>query len=157
MVRPATDPTIRFFKHVDKTSSSIGCWLWTGFIRPNGYAAFRLGGRDGKHEGVHRYSYQLYKGLIPHGFHIDHLCSVRHCVNPDHLEAVTPKENNQRSNSPSSNNGRKTHCPQGHPYKGEHLYIAKDGRRYCMTCIQHRKKQRREALKILGVSWKLRG
>jgi hypothetical protein len=68
------------------------CWLWTGNV-DTVYGRFWL---DGRKVLAHRYSYELAKGLIPDGLHIDHLCRVQLCVNPAHLEAVTQLENNRR-------------------------------------------------------------
>lgn len=70
-----------------------GCWLWTGTIERTGYGRFWLGGRQ---EIAHRASYALLIGPIPEGLTIDHLCRVRACVNPDHLEPVTLAENIRR-------------------------------------------------------------
>lgn len=70
-----------------------GCWLWTGTINGAGYGTFRV---DGETVGAHRYVYETERGPIPEGLHLDHLCSVRNCVNPSHLEPVTPSENIQR-------------------------------------------------------------
>lgn len=61
-----------------------GCWYWTGHLNPDGY-------------GPHRRAYRLHVGPIPAGYHLDHLCGVRHCVNPAHLEPVTPRVNSQRA------------------------------------------------------------
>ena len=58
---------------------------------------FRVGGKRGKMVLAHRWAYQQFVGPIPPGLHIDHLCSIRHCMYPPHLEAVTPRENTLRS------------------------------------------------------------
>jgi hypothetical protein len=84
----------RFLSRVNKTDS---CWLWTAHVHPvTGYVQFRIGGRGGKMVLAHRWSYEHYVGAIPAGLQIDHLCRVRHCVNPEHLEPVTPSENTLR-------------------------------------------------------------
>ena len=93
----------------------------------------------------HRYAYELVIGPIPKGLTLDHLCRVRGCVNPGHLEPVTQRENTLRGTSPVAANPGKTHCPSGHPYKKPHLYINKRGGRQCLTCITRRKKARRAA------------
>ena len=77
----------RFLKKINKTNS---CWLWTGRLYKEGYGEF---GWNNGHGRAHRFSYTYYKGKIPNGLVIDHLCRVRSCVNPDHLEAVTIREN----------------------------------------------------------------
>lgn len=90
--------------------SETGCWLWTGYVSERGYG--RIGAR-GKTVSAHRWTYNLFKGEIPEGLDLDHLCRVRHCVNPDHLEAVTRSENTIRGAHP---NRMKTHCLRGHPF-----------------------------------------
>lgn len=106
-----------------------GCWVWTACILHNGYGQFRVGP---KHKQAHRVSYTALVGEIPEGLQLDHLCRVRECVNPSHLEPVTGKENCNRGLDHSAN---KTQCPKGHPYSGENLYI-KPGRlnRICRIC-----------------------
>ena len=92
------DHAARFFSYVDKDGPG-GCWLWTGLLYPHGYAQFTVAGRN---VSGHRWSYEHHFGPIPEGLSIDHVhargCRHRHCVNPDHLEAVTQAENNRRRN-----------------------------------------------------------
>lgn len=120
----------RFLAKVEKTET---CWLWTAWIERNGYGRFWL---DGNQHGAHRVAYELFVGPIPKGLQIDHLCRIRHCVNPDHLEPVTAAENFRRSTGPDKRRewGRQnTHCAEGHPYTEENTY--RDGRgRSCLTC-----------------------
>lgn len=108
----------RFWAKVEK---SDGCWLWTGAKTTTGYGSVWLDGRSVK---AHRVAYELLVGRIPDGLTIDHLCRVRLCVNPAHLEPVTNRENTLRSpQSEASVNARKTHCPKGHPYEGRNLRV----------------------------------
>jgi len=81
----------RFWESVTKTS---GCWIWTRPGTNNGYGVLIF---EGKRQGAHRVAYQLLVGPIPNGFTVDHLCRVKRCVNPDHLEAVTRQENSSRN------------------------------------------------------------
>src|SRR3990167_10748674 len=127
-------PQDRFFTFVKKTP---GCWLWTGALKENGYGAFGVNYRSGY---AHRFSYENFRGPIPHGLTIDHLCRVRNCVNPSHLEAVTIGVNTLRGNSVSAKCARKTHCPNGHPYDGVNTYRCRR-RRQCRICrIEYGKK-----------------
>lgn len=115
-----------------------GCWLWKKACNQKGYGAFYFLGMRGK---AHRYSFLKYKGMIPEGLVIDHLCNVRSCVNPDHLRAVTNKENILRGTSPSARNKRKTTCPRQHPLSGTNLVINIDGARVCKTCASNSYKE----------------
>lgn len=114
--------------------ASNGCWEWTGTRSRKGYGQIRW--IDNKYAPAHRLVYTLLVGPIPDGLQIDHLCRVRHCVNPAHLEAVTSAVNTARSPiAIAAVNSRKTHCPSGHPYSGENLYVRKsDGARICREC-----------------------
>lgn len=79
----------RFLHYVEKTET---CWLWLG-AKSRGYGHITINNRSVK---VHRYSYKLHVGPIPDGLTIDHLCRVKHCVNPEHFELVTALENVRR-------------------------------------------------------------
>ena len=117
----------KFFNHVVKTKT---CWLWVG-ANSNGYGKVNVG--DGKIRWAHRVSYEMEKGKIPFGKHIDHLCKNKICINPKHLEAVTQTENNRRSTGFGGLNFRKTHCPKKHKYTKENTYSYGTGRQ-CKIC-----------------------
>ena len=91
---------------------------------------------------AHRFSYEHFRELIPEGLQIDHLCRVRHCVNPVHMEAVTQQENIRRGKAGQRTgelNLAKTHCPYGHPYDEENTYvILSTGNRQCRICRRER-------------------
>lgn len=116
------------------------CWLWTAAVNANGYGIMFT-----REESTlaHRISFALSGRIVPAGTQLDHLCRVRHCVNPKHLEAVTPRVNTHRGYT----NATKTHCPQGHPYSGDNLYLSPRGNRQCRECVrrsQMRYKKRKE-------------
>lgn len=105
---------------------SNGCWLWQGWTR-RGYGATSDSGRK---VSAHRASYEFFVGPIPEGLHLDHLCRVTQCVNPAHLEPVTPAENVRRS---PFYTGARTACPYGHPYDAENTIVRPAGR-WCRRC-----------------------
>lgn len=102
-----------------------GCWLWLGRVNGTGY-------------GPHRRYYIAVHGSIPEGHDLDHLCRVRACVNPEHLEPVTRQVNTQRGLRGSL----VTHCPKGHEYTPENTRLH-HGRRECRECTRERDKNRR--------------
>jgi len=115
---------------------TTGCWLWTAGLMLRGYARFSWDGRTGL---AHRYAYEHYVAPIPADMEIDHICRNRFCVNPDHLDVVTARENTRRGRSPASVNAAKTHCKNGHEFTPENTYIVNDSRkarpaRVCRTC-----------------------
>lgn len=113
-----------------------GCWLWLGHIHSAGYGliSIRLAPNTYKALYAHRFSYERFVGQIPEDLQIDHLCRVRCCVNPAHLEPVTVRENLLRGFGASGVNARKTHCVRGHPLEGSNLVTTKVGGRKCRTC-----------------------
>lgn len=110
-----------------------GCWIWTRHITTTGYGYLHNSAVNSNE--THRISYILRHGSVPDGLVLDHLCRVRCCCNPDHLEAVTFAENIYRGNSRAAQNRRKTHCHRGHPFSGENLMIAPSGSRQCRECL----------------------
>ena len=129
---------------VNKTES---CWLWTGPKQNGGYGIFSL--NTGRYQStnmlVHRVSWELSNGKIPEGLCIDHLCRVRHCVNPSHMEIVSLKVNVLRGIGLSAENSKKTECKNGHLFSPENTYLAngKYGiQRQCRKCKVICKKER---------------
>ncbi len=111
-----------------------GCWEWTACITSTGYGRIWDGRRA---DWAHRVVYVAIRGRIPTGLVLDHLCRVRHCVNPDHLEPVTDAENTSRGDCPDVTRERhraKRWCKRGHPLFGNNLYRNPNGRRVCRTC-----------------------
>lgn len=138
----------RFWLKVDKNGPipesrpELGpCWIWIGSRQGKGYGTFRIGSRtDGSRRSVlaHKFLFETIHGAVPTGLELDHLCRVRACVNPDHLEAVGHNVNVQRGDSPAQLRAwqaAKTHCPHGHPYSGTNLYFAPGtAHRQCRAC-----------------------
>lgn len=115
-----------------KTVEDRGCWLYVGARKPSGYAAI---GNGGSVRNGHRLVYELLVGPIPSGMELDHLCRVRECVNPAHLEPVTRNENGRRA--------RKTHCKRGHEKSEANIYTSKRGIRHCRPCAALYQRARR--------------
>lgn len=126
----------RFWSYVDKNGTN-GCWEWTSSLYPQGYGRFWLYPRNLR---AHRISYTITKGPIPQGLVLDHLCRNRKCVNPDHLEAVTNRQNTLRGISgikaaaPPAN--KEFFCVQGHERTPENTYRRSNGVQECRKCRQ---------------------
>lgn len=130
---------IRYSNPVDRIINKIepqgDCWIWKGIISYKGYGLINVNQQKRK---AHRYSYTHFINKIPDGMTIDHLCRVRACVNPDHLEVVTLVENIRRGlifRQP------KKQCNYGHPLIDNNLYINYRGHRSCLKCNRKRSRE----------------
>jgi hypothetical protein len=125
----------KYFRH-----PITGCWLWTAATSTAGYGRIRV---DRRGMQAHRVAYEMHVGPIPEGLQLDHLCRVRRCVNPAHLEPVTQRENIMRGNSVSAVHAAKTHCIHGHPFDGENTRLGPNGKRVCRACHRDNERQAR--------------
>lgn len=134
----------RFWAKVD-LSDPGGCWLWTASTR-NGYGQFWAGNRTAsghpRMDYAHRFAYEWLVGPIPPELELDHLCRVRLCVNPDHLEPVSHRENLLRGETQTAKRAAQTHCIHGHAFTEENTYVKRNGTRACRTCIRRWERER---------------
>jgi hypothetical protein len=146
----------RFWANVDKNGPiptykpELGpCWLWIGPTTTAPHGSYgELLSKVGRRRKLraHRFSYELAKGPMPKGLVTDHLCRVTLCVNPDHLEAVTDKENVLRGHRITAINANKTHCVRGHRYTQENTYLIATKtpglcHRKCKLCVRIAKRE----------------
>jgi hypothetical protein len=148
-------PPLKYLDDADRVRRNVvmsesGCWLWQQKIHKTGYGHVKLHRRTYL---AHRVSYQAFVGPIPEGLELDHLCRVRHCVNPEHLEPVTTRENLARSLNFIGVNIAKTRCAQGHPFNDENTRWLPTGGRECRICRREigRRWRVRQALRAAGV------
>ncbi len=138
----------RFWAKVDKNgpipshAPHLGpCWLWTSVISRESYGLFYFGPRRRQRQKLaHVMSYEMAVGPKPVGLILDHLCRVRACVRPTHLEAVTDRVNILRGVSVSARNARKERCLRGHEFEPQRT---NRGQRICKTCINMKERERR--------------
>jgi hypothetical protein len=119
--------------------SPAGCWLWTAAKKPTGYGVYST--RSPGHKktwNAHRYVYEYLIGPIPEGLSLDHLCRVRHCVNPQHLEPVSIRTNLLRGQGTTGAKSRQTHCIHGHIFDAANTSIRPNGTRTCKRCRNER-------------------
>jgi len=124
------------------------CWEWGGPFYNTGY------GRRGQ-VLAHRVAYQEEVGPISEGMECHHICGNRKCVNTDHIRLVTRKEHHAVDPAHQANARRagdqqlaKTHCPSGHPYSGDNLYIDAVGARVCRMCKRDWMRRKRATISL---------
>lgn len=133
------------------------CWLFIGRLNRDGYGIIKRGGRNGGNALAHVPMYDEVNEPLPDNWERDHLCRVRNCVRPTHLEGVPARINNLRSESPAAINARKTHCDSGHLLSDDNIYRATDGSRHCRICrAGWRREQTLRRNPDAGISMRLR-
>lgn len=122
------------------TVNPNGCWNWNGNKDKDGYGFFWVAEKK-QSVRAHRWAYEYYISKIEEGMTIDHLCRVKNCVRPEHLEVVTNQENTRRRDAD------KTHCLHGHVYNEENVSTNNQGSRYCKICRNRAVKKYTDKLK----------
>jgi len=113
------------------------CILWEGATNSRGYGRRRV---DGERRLVHRLAWEEANGPIPEGMFVCHSCDQRLCYNVEHLFLGTASDNSRDMiDKGRGRHSDKTHCPRGHEYAGENLYITRDGWRQCRACWRERR------------------
>jgi len=138
-----------FEKHAWGDPNS-GCWIWSLTLDKRGYGQISIGStKDGTARVVkpHRLAWELYRGPLQNGVNIDHrVCRNKWCVNPWHLALCTKLENAEQPDGMIGIKRAKTHCPHGHPYSGDNLYVTSQGFRQCIACARMRYIKKKEKL-----------
>jgi hypothetical protein len=135
----------RFWSKVDGPYGN-NCFIWIASNDgKSGYGRLTF---NGKSRSAHRVAWQDVNGEIPQHLELDHLCMITSCVNFEHLELVTKKENILRGFSPQSMNARKTHCDNGHEFTEENTYLRPEGGRKCHKCSRKAEAKYSEKRKV---------
>lgn len=119
------DMSDRLMTHI-VLNPATGCWHWTGYVRKAGYGIINIR-RNGKNypRHAHRVAYETFRGPVPEGMQVDHLCRRRDCINPSHMEVVTPGENTRRgivAEVQRQRHAKRTHCKNGHLLSADNVY-----------------------------------
>lgn len=148
MTIPVSEMVLQRISNKINFNTVNGCWIWMGAINDGGYGIKRHNHRNYR---AHAVLYELLVADIPIGLEIDHLCRNRACVNPDHLEPVTRRENQLRGIGISARYAKRTCCKHGHELVEDNIYRRKDspGARVCKRCnaVRHQELYRRRRLK----------
>jgi hypothetical protein len=133
------------------TVTETGCWEWGGYLDEKGYGRLVVKKRF---RTAHSVLWVLERGPVPEGLELDHLCRNRACVNPDHLEPVTHRENMLRGAGPIAENAAKTHCKYGHPFDEENTILRpnRPGTRECRACHRRDRNKARSRRVAEGAS-----
>lgn len=138
------NPVLRFASKVKWSLNK--CLLWNGPINPvSGYASPFMG--FGRTQAAHKWLYETLVGPVPKGFDLDHKCRVRHCVNPNHLEPVTRKENVRRGHGGRRFKAYQIVCKRGHTLDETNTYTRPSGERSCRECANSMKRKNRQNAK----------
>lgn len=124
-----------------------GCWIWCGAVGSGGYGN-AWDGSAHRYVSAHCKIFEWISGPVPTGLELDHICRIRQCCNPAHLEPVTRLENLRRAGALdrlrafSKSRQERTHCGRGHELNSENLRIF-NGKRHCMACRRETYAQRK--------------
>lgn len=142
-------PEERFLAKIE-VDQKTGCWMWTASCKDSGYGQFWIK-EEQRCVPAHCWAYEFWIGPIPDGLDLDHtchnsdtscpggrVCPHRKCVNPDHLEPETRRDNLLKGRGPAAMNAVKVRCLRGHSLSGPNLRIDSNGDRQCRTCDRYR-------------------
>jgi HNH endonuclease len=138
LLRSDAGKIVLAIEEADRGHGSL-CWI-ADYHLNDGYAVVRI---DGRMQKAHRVVYERVIGAIPSGRVLDHLCGVRQCCNPRHLEPVTRRENTLRGNGVTARNARAEECVNGHALTGNNVRTRCEGFRTCIPCERNRTAKKR--------------